>query len=294
MKVASITYFDSFEPIGGLHNRLESEFQKRGHTFTRIKPDELSLVYDSPDSLPVRHALHDMGQVDIFHTALRAEDDYAWEIVECLRSWGKFFMQPERIPHGDKVTMARLFTRAGVKVPRSAIASTLEQAQQIVEQFGYPVVGKARTGSEGRNVRLIDSEAKLHEFVAFAQAISQNFLLQETILPLGRDVRAFVVGDKVVAAMERFAAEGDFRANYSLSGKAETTLLTPEETEIAVKVADIYKAAYAGIDFVRTENGPVVLEINKGPGLRGIESVTGINVAGHIVDHFEACLRRQQ
>ena len=287
MKIVSLTYFDTFEPVGGLHNRLEAEFGTRGHDFIRIRPDSLAIMYGSPDVLPVHHPEIRLDDVDVFHTALRAEDDYGWEIVECLRSWGKFFMQPERVPHGDKVTMARLFTRAGIRVPRSAIASTLEQALQIAGQFGYPLVGKARTGSEGRNVRLIRDEAGLAEFVAFAQPISQNFLLQETILPLGRDVRAFVVGDRVVAAMERFAAEGDFRANYSLSGRAEPTLLLPEEMAVAVKVAEIYKAAYAGIDFVRTASGPVVLEINKGPGLRGIESVTGINVAGHIVDHFE-------
>jgi len=287
MKIACLTYVEDFNSGYTFNNRLYEESLKRGHSYITIRPDQIRIHYTQADIFPLSHAEHDLGSFDMFNHAIRVEDEWAWEVVDCLRTWGKPIMRPARLPLADKVTMARLFTRAGIAFPKSAVADTLEGARDFISQTGYPVIGKGRTGSQGRNVRLINNDQELKEFVDFARAIAPNFLLQEALLPLGKDIRAFVVGEKVVASMERFAADNDFRANYSISGKSAPAVLTPEEERMAIAVTKLYEAPYAGVDIIRSHSGPVVIDINKAPGLTGIESTTGINVASLIVEHFE-------
>lgn len=288
MKIACLTpFYNTDHGPDNFSTRLRDEFIARGHDYVVVHPNDVVIHYRDAQVFPIHHSRIAMADVDMYTHSLRADDVWAWEIVACLREWGKRVIRPNRVPHDDKVTMARLFTRAGITVPETAVCSSLDHALQSAAKMGYPLVGKARTGSQGRNVRMIENNDQMRDFVTFAAAIATNFLLQKVVLPLGRDVRAFIVGGRVVAAMERFANDGDFRANYSLSGKAAPTVLTPEEERVAVSVTDVYQAPYAGVDFVRTPNGPVVLEINKAPAVRGIEAVTGINVAGMIVAYFE-------
>ncbi|MGE3770788.1 MAG: RimK family alpha-L-glutamate ligase [Bdellovibrionales bacterium] len=285
MKIARISHFSAFNE-GEFNSRIEEEFVRRGHSYVRIPPDEIRITF-AQHEFPASHHEHNLAEFDLFDHALRGEDEWGWEVIACLRDWNKPVLRPARVPYADKVTMARLFARAGIVVPRTAIASDKAGAEAFIVQTGYPVIGKARLGSKGRNVRMLKDETELEAFIEFTHAIAPSFLLQEVIYPLGRDVRAFVVGNNVVACMERYAAEGDFRANYSLSKNASPTTLTPEEEKMVLAAADVYQVTYAGIDFIRTEKGPVVLEINKAPGVQGIEAVTGLNVAGAIVEYYE-------
>lgn len=289
MKIACITPFhDIAQAPDHFNTRLRDEFSKRGHEYVMVVPNEIAIRYADANTFPLHHKTINLAEFNMYSHALRAEDVWAWEVVDTLREWGKLVIRPKRTPHDDKVTMARLFTRAGIAVPRSAVASTLDAALEAANVLGYPVVGKARTGSQGRNVKMVNNANEMQDFVSFALALGVNFLLQEVIRPLGRDIRAFVVGNRVVAAMERFAADGDFRANYSISGKAIPVTLSSEEERVAIEVTSIYQAPYAGVDFVRTDNGPVVLEINKSPAVRGIEATTGINVCAAIVEYFDS------
>ena len=285
MKVACISRFESFGPKGALAHRLEEEFLKAGHSYTRINPDNISLAYDG-DKFPLSHPEYNFSDFDIFDHAMRFDDSFGWEVVDCLREWGHTVLRSAQYPSADKVTMARLFARSGIKAPKTTIADTAERALQAAKELGFPVVGKARTGSQGRNVRLIEDEKQMREFVTMALEVAPNFLLQEVILPMGADIRFFVVGEKVAAAMRRYAPEGDFRSNYSLSKRADPYTPSAEEVALAVKVVQLYDANFAGVDVMYAGKTPYVLELNKMPGLH-IEHVTGINVARQIVEFYE-------
>lgn len=285
MKVACISRFESFGPKGALAHRLEDEFLKAGHTYTRINPDHIKINYDG-DAFPLSHPEVDFNDFDMFDHAMRFDDSFGWEVVDCLREWGHTVLRPAVYPSADKVTMARLFARNGIKRPKTTILNTLEAAQTAAKAYGYPVVGKARTGSQGRNVRLIETPTQLADFVTMATEIAPNFLLQEVIKPMGADIRFFVVGNKVAAAMKRYAPDGDFRSNYSLSKRADPYTPSPEEVELVVKVAELYAANFAGVDVMYSDRVPYVLELNKMPGLH-IEHVTGINIARQIVEFYE-------
>ncbi len=286
MKVGLITRFESIN-WHSFPDRIREEFEKRGHSYTVINPADIAIIYDG-DSFPLRYEHDDLNSIDIFDHAFRSDDNHGWEIAACLHNWHYNVLRPERDPRGDKVTMARLFARAGIRMPRSAVLDHEVNMAKVVEELGgYPVVGKARNGSQGRNVAMINSDAELQAFITEAQKVAPNFLLQEVIRPLGSDIRVFVVGDRAVAAMKRFAPEGDFRSNYSLSQHAEPFEITAEIETLAVQVAKLYQTNFCGVDIMISNGELIVIEINKAPGLKGIESVTNINVAAKVVAFYE-------
>ena len=287
MRVLCLTEFDSFYPEGGLRHRIEEEFTRQSHEYIRAAAHEFSMQFDTTGQLQIGHPVHDIDSFDLIDHALRSDDDWGWELVFGLKTFGKPVLRSERVPHADKVTMAFLFNRAGVRFPRSGIAHTLEQADALALDLGYPVIGKARTGSQGRTVRLLQNRTELAEFVSFALEIAPNFLLQKAVHPLGVDVRAFVLDGRVIGCMERFAADGDFRANYSISGRGGITQLNAEEERAVLAAAAVYQMDYAGVDMIRSHEGPVIIEINKVPGLKGFESTIGINIAAQIVSYYE-------
>lgn len=290
MKVACITRFEQFHPRTGLAARLEDEVVRAGHSYARIDPGDIKINYDG-ENFPLWHPTLDFNDFDLFDHALRLEDMFSWEVIDCLREWGHTVLRTNRVVSDDKITMARLFSRYGIKTPRTTVLDNLAQAEVAAAEFGWPVVGKARKGSQGRTIRLIEDTDQLTDFIDMALDVAPNFLLQEVIRPMGSDIRLFVVGKRVVAAMKRYAPEGDFRSNYSLSKRADPYTPSAEEEQLAVRVAELYQANYAGVDVMYSGGVPYVLEINKLPGLN-IEEITGVNVAAEIVKFYENQLKK--
>lgn len=189
----------------------------------------------------------------------------------------------------DKLHSLQLMTQAGIAIPRTAIIAQPEALYAAVHAVGgLPVVVKLIRGTQGRGVVLARQLGTVNALVRQAGERHQQVLIQEYIAEsAGTDVRVIVVGNSCVAAMERRAAPGDFRANLHMGGSATPIDLDAETAALAVRAAHAHRLDVAGVDLLRSDRGPLVLEINSSPGLEGIERATGADVAGAIIAHVE-------
>jgi ribosomal protein S6--L-glutamate ligase len=189
----------------------------------------------------------------------------------------------------DKLRQLQLLSRAGIGLPVTGFAHDLEDIDGMIDAVGgAPVVVKLLQGTQGKGVVLAETRKAAESVIGAFRELDANILVQEFIKEsAGSDIRAFVVGRRVVAAMERTAAKGEFRSNIHRGGTAVKIKLTPEERSTAVRAAKHMGLAVAGVDLMRSNHGPVVLEVNSSPGLEGIEEATGIDIAGKIIEFLE-------
>jgi ribosomal protein S6--L-glutamate ligase len=153
---------------------------------------------------------------------------------------------------------------------------------------GAPLVLKLLQGTQGRGVVLAETQQAAESVIDAFRELDANFLVQQFIHEAGgADIRAFVIGDRVVAAMLRQAKEGEFRSNLHRGGSASVVKLSPQERATAVRAAKTVGLNVAGVDIVRGHDGPLVLEVNSSPGLEGIEAATGKDVAGMVIGFLE-------
>ncbi len=181
----------------------------------------------------------------------------------------------------DKVLTALALRAAGLPHPRTWMLTPLA-AQQA--RLPFPLVTKPRRGSCGRGVRLLDTPAALREAARSARG---PLLLQEYVAPVRQDLRLVVIGSRVVAAVRRRPAAGEWRANLALGARAEPVTPAEETASLAVRAAASIGAAFAGVDLLETATGIFVLEVNVCPGFVGVSSATGVDVAGHLVDFLK-------
>ena len=193
----------------------------------------------------------------------------------------------------DKLRALQLLARAGAGLPVTAFAHGPRKAVEVIREVGgAPVVIKLLEGTQGMGVILAETEASAKSIIEAFSAANVAIMVQEFIKEAGgSDIRAFVVGRRVVAAMKRTGTKGDFRSNLHRGGRAEAVDLTPEETETALKCAEVLGLNVAGVDMLRSRRGPVVMEVNSSPGLEGIETTTGADIAGEIIAFLEAHAR---
>ncbi|HVM40122.1 MAG TPA: 30S ribosomal protein S6--L-glutamate ligase [Acidimicrobiia bacterium] len=189
----------------------------------------------------------------------------------------------------DKLRSLQLLARAGVGLPVTGIARSTKDIDGVLDAVGGPpVIVKLIEGTQGKGVVLAETKKAAESVIAAFRQLDGNILVQEYIKESGgADIRAFVVGKRVIAAIKRQGAEGDFRSNIHQGGTAERVKLTPEERAMAVRSARILGLNVAGVDLLRSNHGPVVIEVNSSPGLEGVETATGVDVAGKIVEFIE-------
>ena len=189
----------------------------------------------------------------------------------------------------DKLRSLQLLSRKGIGLPVTGFAHSTKDIEGLLNIVGgAPLVIKLLEGTQGIGVILAETKKAAEAVVEAFRGLDVNILVQEYIKEAGgSDIRCFVIGDKVVAAMKRQAAPGEFRSNLHRGGTAERVKLTPEERSTAVRSAKAMGLKVAGVDILRSNHGPVVMEVNSSPGLEGIEGATCIDVAGHIVEFLE-------
>jgi ribosomal protein S6--L-glutamate ligase len=189
----------------------------------------------------------------------------------------------------DKLRQLQLLARAGIGMPVTGFAHDSEDIGGIIDSVGgAPVVVKLLQGTQGKGVVLAETRKAAESVIGAFRELDANILVQEFIKESrGSDIRAFVVGRRVVASMERQAAPGEFRSNIHRGGTARAVKLTPEERSTARRAAQRVGLAVAGVDMMRSNHGPVVLEVNSSPGLEGIEEASGVDVAAEIVKFLE-------
>lgn len=189
----------------------------------------------------------------------------------------------------DKLRSMQLLARDGIGLPVTTFAHDPKQTDEVLELAGgAPVVIKLLEGTQGIGVVLADTKRSAVSVVEAFRGAGVNILLQEFIKEAGgTDIRAIVVGGKVVAAMKRTGAKGDFRSNLHRGGSAEVIKLSPEERSTAVRSAKSMGLNVCGVDMLRSNHGPVVMEVNSSPGLEGVEKATDLDIAGMIIKYIE-------
>lgn len=189
----------------------------------------------------------------------------------------------------DKLRSLQLLARKGVGLPVTGFAHSTMYTNDLIDQVGgAPLVIKLLEGTQGIGVVLAETRKAGESVIEAFRGLNANILVQEFIGEAqGADIRCLVVGDKVVAAMKRQGKEGEFRSNLHRGGHASIARLTPEERLTAVRAAKIMGLNVAGVDLLRSNHGPVIMEVNSSPGLEGIETATEKDVAGMIIKFIE-------
>jgi ribosomal protein S6--L-glutamate ligase len=189
----------------------------------------------------------------------------------------------------DKLRSLQLLSRKGIGLPVTGFANKPDDIKDLIKMVGgTPLVIKLLQGTQGIGVVLAETQKAAESVIESFLGLNASVLVQEYIKESGgSDIRCFVVGEKVVAAMKRQALEGEFRSNIHRGGSASLIKLTPEERSTAVRAARTMGLNVAGVDLLRSNHGPLVMEVNSSPGLEGIERATGKDIAGIILDFID-------
>jgi ribosomal protein S6--L-glutamate ligase len=194
----------------------------------------------------------------------------------------------------DKLASSQLLARKGIDLPITAFAHHPDNIDDLIAEVGgAPLVIKMVEGSQGIGVVLAETDNAARSVIQAFMGLSANIMVQEFIKEAaGSDIRCFVIGDKVVAAMKRQGREGEFRSNLHRGGTATAERLTPQERATAVRAAKIMGLDVCGVDILRTQRGPLVMEVNSSPGLEGIEKVCGKDIAALMIAFIEKQLNK--
>jgi ribosomal protein S6--L-glutamate ligase len=189
----------------------------------------------------------------------------------------------------DKLRSMQMLSKFDIGIPQTVFVRAKDEILPAIDRIGGPpVIIKVLEGTQGIGVILAESHKMAEAIIQTLQMAKQNVLIQKFVKESGgQDIRALVVGDKVVGAMRRSAQPGEFRSNVHRGGSAESVALSPEYETTAIRAAQIMGLRMAGVDMLESHDGPLVLEVNSSPGLEGIEGATGVDVAGHIVEELE-------
>ncbi|RJS94810.1 30S ribosomal protein S6--L-glutamate ligase [Salinisphaera sp. Q1T1-3] len=189
----------------------------------------------------------------------------------------------------DKLRSMQLLSRKGIGLPVTGFAHSPDDTDDLLELVGgNQYVIKLTEGTQGKGVVLTETRGAAESVIDAFRGLDAHFLVQEYVKEArGADIRCFVIGEKVVASMKRQGKDGDFRSNLHRGGTASVVKITPEERSTAVRAAKIMGLNVAGVDLLRSNHGPVVMEVNSSPGLEGIERATSKDIAGQIIGFIE-------
>ncbi len=273
------------------HQRLIEAAEKRGHqldvihtlrTIINIASHKPALIYDDRKLEGYDAVIPRIGASITF---------YGLAVLRQFEMMGVYPLN-ESVAIGrsrDKLRSMQLLSRKGIGLPVTTFAHDPKKAAEVVKMAGgAPVVIKLLEGTQGIGVVLAETPKSAQSVIEAFRGANVNILVQEFIKEAGgSDIRCLVIGDKVVASMERTGAEGDFRSNLHRGGSAKMIKITPQERSTAVSAAKAMGLNVCGVDLLRANHGPVIMEVNSSPGLEGIEQASGIDVADKIIEYIE-------
>ncbi|GMM89673.1 30S ribosomal protein S6--L-glutamate ligase [Vibrio fortis] len=271
--------------------RLKQAGEARGHQVDVI--DTLHCDIDIASNNPkIRYMGEELPQYDAVIPRIGASITfYGTAVVRQFEMMGTFCINESvAISRSrDKLRSLQLLSRKGVGLPKTGFASRPDKIQDLIKNVGgAPLVIKLLEGTQGIGVVLAETNKAAESVIEAFMGLKANILVQEFIEEAkGADIRCFVVGNKVIAAMKRQAGEGEFRSNLHRGGTAQLVKLTKEERATAINAAKIMGLNLCGVDILQSKNGPVVMEVNSSPGLEGIEKATGKDVADMIFEFIE-------
>jgi ribosomal protein S6--L-glutamate ligase len=274
------------------HKRLKSEGEAAGHEVKIINP--LYCYMNVAASSPKVHYRGGtpLPQFDAVIPRIGASMTYyGTAVLRQMEMMGMYAVNPSLAisRSRDKFRSLQLLARKGIPMPLTSFAQSLDDTEDLIRMVGdAPLVIKLLEGTQGKGVILAESHQSAVSIINAFKEMHAKILVQEFIEESrGTDIRCFVIGDKVVASMKRQAKEGEFRANVHQGGKATEVKLSKQERAIAISAAKTMGLKVAGVDLIRSNHGPLVLEINSSPGLEGIEKTTHVNIAANIIEYIE-------
>lgn len=279
--------------------RLKEVAEKRGHEVTIVKYRDCyaSIEQNNPT---VSYKGEDLANFDAIIPRIAANmTRYGSAILRQLEMQGTYTVTSS-IAIGrarDKLRSMQLLAKSGVGIPKTVVSRNTTDIDDLLDQLGdMPVIIKLAKGTHGNGVVLAETK-KAAKSVLQAFYLTNddgtNILLQEFVKEsAGTDIRAFVVGSRVVASMKRQSLDDDFRSNLHKGGEGTIVKLTEEERKMAIKAAKAMGLSIAGVDMMRSKRGPLILEVNASPGF-GIEKVTGRDVASAVIDYVEMNAKRR-
>lgn len=283
------------EPNNYSSQRIMEAAESRGHT---IVPIDTNRCYMSIGTLsPEVH--YDGSALPRFDAVIprigASTTAYGTAVLRQFANTGAYCLNSAEsiLNSRDKLLAHQLLSRAKVEMPLTAFANSPKDTAGLIDLVGgAPMVVKLLSSTQGRGVVLAETKKAAESLVDAFRGLEANFIVQEFVAEAaGADTRCFVIGNKVVGAMTRRAADGDFRSNLHRGGKAEAAKLTKLEREVAKRAVRQLGLSVAGVDVLRTESGPKILEVNSSPGLEGIERATGNDIALKIIEHLEQKIR---
>ncbi len=234
-----------------------------------------------------------LGKVDAVIPRIGASNTfYGTAVVRQFEMMDSYCLNPsDAISRSrDKLRSLQILAREGINMPVTGYASHTKDIEGVIEKVGsIPLVMKLLQGTQGQGIVLAETRKAAESVMSAFRQLDADIMVQEFVKESsGTDIRAFVVGDEVVAAMQRIAPEEEFRSNVHRGGSTVQVELTQEEITTAVNASKFLGLSTAGVDLIRSNRGPLILEVNSSPGLQGIESCSGVDVASKIILFIES------
>ncbi len=277
------------------HRRLVEAARARGHEIDIINTLAVSIVIASDRPTLHHHGLTLEGYDAVIPRIGASVTAYGLAVLRQFEVMGVYPLN-ESVAIGrsrDKLRCLQLLARKGLGMPVTAFTHDPRQARQIIDAVGgAPVVIKLVEGTQGIGVVLGETTSSAKSVIEAFRGVNVNILVQEFIAESGGvDIRMLVIGEKVVAAMQRQGAPDDFRSNLHRGGSATSVRITPQERSMAVRAARTLGLNVCGVDMIRSSRGPMIIEVNSSPGIEGLEAATNKDVAGAMIAFLEANAR---
>lgn len=281
------------------NKRIIEAGEERGHEMVFLNVQQCYMKLDAPDPEVRYRGGRSLNNLDVIIPRLRPNlTFYGCALIRQFDSLGIFCANTwEAISRSrDKLFASQLFAQNGIPIPITGFAKSALDTNDLISMVnGAPLVIKLLEGTQGKGVVLAENPKAAESVINAFKSLNANILVQEYIKEAeGRDIRCFVINGKVVASIQRQATKGEFRSNLHQGGTASVIKITPQEKKLAVKAARVLGLQVAGVDIIRSNRGPLVLEVNSSPGLEGIEQATGKDIAGLIIESIEKQLGWQQ
>ena len=271
--------------------RMVEAAEQRGHTIDVV--DFLRCVVSIASGAPtIRYQGVELPHYDAVVPRIGSSHTfYGTAVLRQLEMMGTYTVNTSQaiLRARDKLRCLQLLSRKEIGLPTTGFAHNTKDIDGLLQiTGGAPLVVKLLEGTQGIGVVLCETRNAAESVIEAFRGLDANILVQEFIEEAkGADIRAFVIGDKVVAAMRRQGREGEFRSNLHRGGSAARIKLSPEERSTAIQAAKAVGLRVAGVDMLQSSRGPVVMEVNSSPGLEGIEASTSVDVGGKIIEYIE-------
>ncbi|MCH8049465.1 RimK family alpha-L-glutamate ligase [Patescibacteria group bacterium] len=293
MNIGILAFVDSQKQLATGTKSIIKEAKSRGHKVMVFYSPYIGLTFGNGNSLTYKGKPLDPNKHDVVvvRPGFTHDPSIHASVIKQFQLAGFYVLNGYIgvFRAKNKIRTLQMLDHFGVPVPKTLVTRDAAALEAAATEFKFPVIIKIIFGTHGRGVFIAESKRSLKPIVEYLTAKERGPIsLQEYIQEAkGKDLRVFVLGKKIVAAMERVAEPGEFRANFSLGGRVGVADLSKEEKKVAVRASQILGLDIAGTDILRTKKGPKVIEVNSNPGLVGISQASGVDVAAKVVNFIE-------